>query len=437
MSRSFSNLTAFTTREVLRDEADAIHGAGAVRPDLEGKEFYVALNRLKSAALCLSGGGIRSAAFSLGVIQALAVNPRRADGERVGAKKDALLSQFHYLSTVSGGGYAGGWLSAWLTREYRSQRQWGAMWESMAGERATPEGECRQIAWLRAYSNYLTPRLGIMSADAWTTVALSLRNLILNWLVILPVLCVSLIVLKLVASAIAWVPQFDPRTCSVQWGSARLLFIVVGVAGLVSLLIALRFTTRNRPSMSASTASQRDFLRWGLAPTCIAAVMFTVAIATPCAETFARDGLRSGAALAVKGLGMLAAAGALSFGVAWLTALPQGGAFAHRVRDLAAWTVSGAVYGTILALGVFGYFFGIPDDGAWLLKPKEILLIVFGLPFALSAQLVAEMIFVGLTSYQSGSDADREWLARGAGWYLVLALVWAVTMLGVFIGSSL
>ncbi len=43
---------------------------------------------LEPAALCLSGGGMRSAAFALGVIQALA----RCD----------LLTRFDYLSTVSG-----------------------------------------------------------------------------------------------------------------------------------------------------------------------------------------------------------------------------------------------------------------------------------------------------------------------------------------------
>src|SRR5262245_59077753 len=41
-------------------------------------------------ALCLSGGGIRSASFALGVLQALA--------------SYGLLQHFHYLSTVSGGG---------------------------------------------------------------------------------------------------------------------------------------------------------------------------------------------------------------------------------------------------------------------------------------------------------------------------------------------
>ncbi len=54
----------------------------------------------EATALCLSGGGIRSAAFCLGVVQGLA---------RLG-----VLKQFNYLSTVSGGGYIGGYLSARL-----------------------------------------------------------------------------------------------------------------------------------------------------------------------------------------------------------------------------------------------------------------------------------------------------------------------------------
>ncbi|MBV8417517.1 MAG: patatin-like phospholipase family protein, partial [Verrucomicrobia bacterium] len=53
-------------------------------------------------ALCLSGGGIRSATFSLGGLQAL-------------DRRD-LLRSFDYLSTVSGGGYIGSWLTALIKR---------------------------------------------------------------------------------------------------------------------------------------------------------------------------------------------------------------------------------------------------------------------------------------------------------------------------------
>ena len=57
----------------------------------------------KYSALCFSGGGIRSATFGLGIVEALA--------------EKGLLAKFDYLSTVSGGGYLGSWLSAWIRRE--------------------------------------------------------------------------------------------------------------------------------------------------------------------------------------------------------------------------------------------------------------------------------------------------------------------------------
>ncbi|MDQ3257636.1 MAG: patatin-like phospholipase family protein, partial [Acidobacteriota bacterium] len=55
------------------------------------------------SALCLSGGGIRSATFNLGILQGLA--------------RHGLLEKFDYLSTVSGGGFIGSWLTAWMHRQ--------------------------------------------------------------------------------------------------------------------------------------------------------------------------------------------------------------------------------------------------------------------------------------------------------------------------------
>ena len=99
-------------------------------------------------ALCLSGGGIRSAAFGLGVLQALA-------GRQ-------LLGRFDYLSTVSGGGFIGGWLQV-LDRER------GGI---AAAEAALRDPEAREIVSLRSYTNYLTPEVGAFTADTWTALAL-------------------------------------------------------------------------------------------------------------------------------------------------------------------------------------------------------------------------------------------------------------------------
>ena len=57
--------------------------------------------------LALSGGGIRSATFSLGLLRGLA--------------QQKLLNRFDVLSTVSGGGYVGSALGRLYVREQQSQ----------------------------------------------------------------------------------------------------------------------------------------------------------------------------------------------------------------------------------------------------------------------------------------------------------------------------
>src|SRR4029077_17283690 len=77
--------------EVKKDKETARKLYGVLHADPDGL-----------AAICLSGGGIRSATFNLGILQSLA---------SLGA-----IDKFHYISTVSGGGYIGGWLSSWIHR---------------------------------------------------------------------------------------------------------------------------------------------------------------------------------------------------------------------------------------------------------------------------------------------------------------------------------
>ena len=57
-------------------------------------EPWVAFTTQDRLGLALSGGGIRSATFNLGILQAL--------------QQKRLLGRLDYLSTVSGGGYIGG-----------------------------------------------------------------------------------------------------------------------------------------------------------------------------------------------------------------------------------------------------------------------------------------------------------------------------------------
>lgn len=116
--------------------------------------------------LALSGGGIRSATFNLGVLQRL--------------QELDLLREVDYLSTVSGGGYVG----AWLLGNVRRSRYWLSQMTDWSPS----------IEHLRRFSNYLAPRSGLMSADTWSMWASWIRNALLiqlsaaTWVALLLVL---------------------------------------------------------------------------------------------------------------------------------------------------------------------------------------------------------------------------------------------------------
>src|SRR5882757_4928758 len=156
--------------EVLEAEFALLHGKlppdypSSTEPSTRLKAIWATLHELpeKPAALCISGGGIRSATFGLGILQGLA--------------RCGLLDKFHYLSTVSGGGYIGSWLTAWI---HRADGGLTSVATDLMGSRedARPNPEPVEIQNLRSYSNYLSPRLGMLSADSWTLVATYIRNL--------------------------------------------------------------------------------------------------------------------------------------------------------------------------------------------------------------------------------------------------------------------
>jgi len=90
-------------RERTEKDADARDGKDESRDEVERrKAFYRSLNKFNRSALCLSGGGIRSATLCLGVIQALATfdvtsGMFRADEKHPAKPENSLLGRFHYL----------------------------------------------------------------------------------------------------------------------------------------------------------------------------------------------------------------------------------------------------------------------------------------------------------------------------------------------------
>ncbi len=194
-----------------RDRVRQIPNAGEVSPE---KAIWTA-NQRKLLGLAFSGGGIRSATFNLGVLQGLA--------ER------KFLRRFHYLSTISGGGYIGSWLAAWIHRRGMKEVE-----ERLGAQRVNQPKfkEPPEIRFLREYSNYLTPRTGLVGADTWTAVAIYLRNLVLNQ---------SILVLFIAAIALAPRVVVAAAQYSRSWGSVPhppFFLLLAALAACVLLMIA-------------------------------------------------------------------------------------------------------------------------------------------------------------------------------------------------------
>ncbi|MDE2118277.1 MAG: patatin-like phospholipase family protein, partial [Betaproteobacteria bacterium] len=183
----------------------------------ELKEHSPECDRNRLVGLAFSGGGIRSATFNLGVIQSLARN--------------GLLGRFDYLSTVSGGGYIGSWLSAQLHRTKGNKDEINQFQSEIKDNKKTGL-ESESVTWLRQYSNYLTPKKGL-SGDTLAAIGTWLRNTLLNQAT-LGLFFASLILLLqmvlLTLNGIGWL--------GTQYSNLWLLLSVVLICCAIALCVA-------------------------------------------------------------------------------------------------------------------------------------------------------------------------------------------------------
>ncbi|MDH2401706.1 cell division protein [Bradyrhizobium sp. SSUT18] len=169
--------------QIVRDEIEAINTRREETRQLR-TDGLQSCQMLEVTGLALSGGGIRSSALCLGVLQAL--------------NHHDLFRRIDYLSTVSGGGYIGSSLSATMTVAGRF-----VFGERPSGGTATANeiSDTPSVGHIRNYSNYLIPA-GVR--DLLTGIAIVVRGLIANIGITLPV------VLMLAAVTIWSTPT---RTC--------------------------------------------------------------------------------------------------------------------------------------------------------------------------------------------------------------------------------
>jgi hypothetical protein len=227
--------------------------------------------RMNLVGLALSGGGIRSATFSLGILQALA--------------KLKLLTRIDYLSTVSGGGYIGGWLAAWVRREidnsnladpvHNVQREMAPdrctearaeRWDVNLADQTEPrqthdslDAEPEPIHHLRAHSRYLSPRHGIFTPDTWTLFSIYFRNLFINSLVLFPVVAVFVLAARLLIYLFTVSEIPDSQAWPLFWA-----FVLLLVVSQVFVRIALNRirATRARATTGPTEETPRAAEGW-------------------------------------------------------------------------------------------------------------------------------------------------------------------------------
>ena len=83
------------------------------------------------------------------------------------------------------------------------------------------ETEPREVRFLRGFSNYLTPKLGLFSGDTWAAVGVSVRNLILNFTILSLSLAAPLF-LPWVVAILFW----SVASWHVSWGIVSCLIVV-------------------------------------------------------------------------------------------------------------------------------------------------------------------------------------------------------------------
>lgn len=346
--------------------------------------------------LALSGGGIRSAIFNLGLLQALA---------RLG-----VLKEFEYLSTVSGGGYIGSWLSAWVSRVGSIEQ---------VEKSLSSETEPREVRFLREYSNYLTPRLGWLSADTLTGVTTYLRNMLLNLTMIVAVTAVVLLVPWLLGALARALPSHS-----------GLAFATLAVS-VTGLAVAVTAITRNIiwqeiEEHRAQAGKPRSETPVSMEPRTV-----NLQIVLPLVVWAGGLGLLLAADRSLMKGAMFAAvliAACAAFAIARTL---------HRLYATLHYPAVGRLdplrrafavaVGTLLGIALMGLFAqALPENHAgWHA-------VVWGAPVILGIFLLAISFMLGLGG-RIESEYAREWWSRLAGLLVRVALIWfAITAASVY-----
>ncbi len=405
-----------TMEEILEQEFAQLE----ISRDLRlGKDLKRPDPKSSLVGLAFSGGGIRSATFNLGILQALA--------------KAKTLRTFDYLSTVSGGGYIGSWLMGWMHHQgvgiKKIEEYLSAHDESSSRTVERPE-----LRFLRSYSNYLTPRKGILGADFWAFAASYLRNTLLNQL-ILVLLLLTVLLLPRSIVMMFHILEIAENSLQQQYGGpfkdymyAQYLSTMLGIA---LCGIAVVFMGRNLviPTPSRSKpypwfSGQRSIQCLIIVPLFLSAGLIAYGLAH-----FLID-----YPILNHPWTLLPLLGVCLYAGLWAAALIVRTVFLRERQVAGTESPNGwLLLSTAAVAGAIASFLFLPysrilivtrlTSGNELRAATNWHVLTFGTPAFILIMLLAGALHIGLMGRQMG-DAHREWWARLGGWLIVYAIGW-------------
>jgi Patatin-like phospholipase len=394
--------------------------------------------------LSLSGGGIRAGTFAVGFLQGIA-NLR-------------LLGRFDYLSTVSGGGYAGGWLAAWLKRDgdvknverqldFSHVRQAEAERGSFKwyrDPRPAVDEEPEPLRHLRAYSSYLFPQPGPLSVDTWTVIVIWLRNVLINLLMLFPLAMLTVLAARLGVFFFNFLNADDIASVTWGWFFANTFLI----AGLISALVALNLNASSLPEFRGARRNRARTPRerrnaiwkahWAFILTIVGAFCITVSsrwmLRSLGERLLVLRGDAAGNSTVVNNLiglatGYLDLLQLPSFllvmtifaaGMAFGSALSGWSSGSFRGRFVGAAAIAGASSGFlfVLVLGMISLF-------ARTNRPD--LMALCAIPGALAVVTASIVVEVAISG-RAMTEAEREWWGRFNAKLVIASILWVVVI---------
>ena len=280
--------------------------------------------------------------------------------------------------------------------------------------------EPQPIRHLRTFSNYLTPKTGITSVDSWTLIATYLRNIFLNWLVLISWLAAAMMVPRLYLTAIllpptGWASSPDYARIVQHYDIALNVLLA---ASFVLVAVAMAYAIADVPATGNAGFPQRTFLKVRQIPLLIAALALTEWWALFC-NVHGSKTFNSGAGL-------------FKFVAFAVTAYLSGGVLGtiflwirRRTTKARNFVASTFRFSTILVTTAFGGICLWATATRVFFNPADSALnyVCFAPAIVFAMLLIVNFLFTGLASWVS-EDQDREWWARSAAWILITIVAW-------------